>query len=284
MLSYFYPISENGIIYSIDMIRFKFIANTYVLRQVCDYIESSCSYEHFESFKPCTYRDLFKIRCDNNSFIIGLCFLGFESKDNMSCFIEFNPNKVGSRAELKHILDLLRFAQIKLDLSNYDLAVDIPVDKSYVSLVKDRRVYKKFCYDSKNSNVTEYLGVNIDSGRVKLYNKHIESELDYSLTRAEITSRHLDYNLFMSQFPKIVLASNLGLIDSIKLSQTDKVLLELLQLSPDCMYYFKRLGRDKQKNLAPFLFKNDNIVGVSEKVFNKMKKIIDFFQKNVDIY
>ena len=70
-------------------------------------------------------------------------------------------------------------------IARFDLAIDIPIDRSKCFLVKDRRLY----IERKHGiEFTQYLGAKSSSvGRVKLYNKTAEAKLDYPLTRLELT-------------------------------------------------------------------------------------------------
>lgn len=70
-------------------------------------------------------------------------------------------------------------------IRRFDLAVDIPVVRSDVFLVKDNRAYLERRHGQE---WTQYLGAKSSTvGRTKLYNKSVESRLDYPLTRLELT-------------------------------------------------------------------------------------------------
>lgn len=288
MLKYFdcYK-NENNVIYSVDMLRFRFYCDDSLKQKICDFVSSNFNYDIYRSAKSFGYSVLLDIKCNNavNHFVIGLGFNGLKKSESRSCFIEFNPNKVGSSFELSALLDFMFSLSLCFVLVLYDLAVDLPFSKKYISLIKDRRVYKKFVYDSEGVNVTEYLGSGADAGRIKLYNKSIESDLDYDLTRLELTTRSLDYLVVSKQFPKLLVCGFSDSFYSFKLSKTDLVLLELLYTCDDPSYYFKRLGKDKQKVLLPFVSQNFDL-GFNEEVFSYLLKIINFFKnfkKSVDI-
>ena len=101
--------------------------------------------------------------------------------------LEFNPNKVSDNEVFKIIHKLLiKYCRKSLNhIARFDLAIDIPVDRSRCFLVKDRRLY----IERKHGvEYTQYLGSKSASvGRVKLYNKTAEAKLDYPLTRLELT-------------------------------------------------------------------------------------------------
>lgn len=260
-MQYFNSININNVIYSIDKLRFTFVMPEFRQKFFIEYLKLNYDYNDFFSNKFFAYKFLFKffkIGFESQIITMGFGFNGTKKEEQINCFIEFNPNKVGNSVILKDIYKFFRIWNIDLKLSLYDIAVDFLIPKKYINLVKDRRVYKKFYYDSNNENVTEYLGSTVESGRVKLYNKTIEDNLNYDLTRCELTTNSLDFEIVSRIFPKLYILNDLNLIDFIKLSKTDLVLLELIQRSDEPSYYFKRLGKDKKKFLEPYLNSNYN--------------------------
>lgn len=76
-------------------------------------------------------------------------------------------------------------SRVHRSVRRFDLAVDIPIDRASVRLVKDRRVYSERRHGEE---WTEYLGPKASTvGRCKLYNKTAEAKLSYPLTRLELT-------------------------------------------------------------------------------------------------
>lgn len=280
MLNYYnYFENNDGVRYSIDMIRFKFYCSSQKMYLLREFVCNIADCDVYQSAKSFAYNVLLKVHIHNsvNTFAIGLGFNGLKSSEKTSCFIEFNPNRVGKCKQLIMILEYIRYLNINLDLSVYDIAIDIPISKKYVSLIKDKRVYKKFVYDCDCVNVTEYLGSTSDYGRVKLYNKAIESELDYDLTRLELSTNSIDYLVVSRQLPQLLVCGNLDLLDCVKLSKSDYVLLQLLWLCDNPSYYFKQLGKDKQVKLKPFINSNFTLE-FNEYIFTYLLKIIDKFK------
>ncbi len=277
-MKYFNCLEVGNLKYSIDMIRFKFELNKYYQDELYLIIKEIGTYEYFASNKSFHYRELYKIKSEDllYSFSLGIGFNGMKSEDRKLCFVEFNPNKLYDCRALSRILCFLN-SRVNLDLVLYDIAIDIPYNKKFVSLVKDKRMYKKFCYDCEGKNTTEYLGTTADAGRVKLYNKTIESNLNYDLTRLELTTNYTDYLIVEKQLPKLLVFGDLDFLSIIKLSKSDYVLLQLLWLCDDPSYYFKQLGRDKQEKIKPFVSSNFSL-NFSEKVFNHLMKIINTFK------
>ena len=56
----------------------------------------------------------------------------------------------------------------------FDLAIDLPVARDKVYLIKDKRVYEEYSYSAINK--TQHLGVRNNYGRVKVYNKALEQQ------------------------------------------------------------------------------------------------------------
>lgn len=98
--------------------------------------------------------------------------------------LEFNPNKVYDEDNL--LDDIIRilnaFKPSEVAVKRLDYAIDIPVPLDDVVVLqsrKDKRYYKG----------TIYLGKRMSHNAVKIYDKQKEQNLDYPLTRFEITCR-----------------------------------------------------------------------------------------------
>lgn len=275
-LEYFNPIyTDKGYILSVDKVRYNFnlglnqqeILNKqlYKLYDYNDYdIQLYHSHKTFDYYNLLTVKN----REDKSVFQLGVGFNAVKSSDRTKCFIEFNPNKC-----YKHIPFILSFLKSLtydgLDLNRFDLAIDIPFTRSSVSMFKDSRTYCKYygliLNDSKLDNYTEYLGQRNNPGYVKLYNKTIESKLDYDLTRLEITMDSFRYDDFLKYLPSVKLNLDYTFND---LKDTDKVLYELLVFHPSKNIYLKSLGRAKQEKLSKYLFDTEDVI-ISESDFFK---------------
>ncbi|GFP78563.1 hypothetical protein bsdtw1_04800 [Clostridium fungisolvens] len=138
-----------------------------------------------------------------------------------------------------------------MKIVRYDLAIDYPILRSSCHLLKDNR---KYC-DIRNSleDRTEYLGTRSHHGRVKLYNKMIESNLDYPLTRLELTiDADLNcYDEIKRIFPTVYVIDDLQLcFDTEKLTGTDKVLFFSCL---DNMDYLSMLSRKKKEKIVKMM-------------------------------
>ena len=183
---------------------------------------------YWTSYKPGTFQEQFSIRLkDGTSFWIGSA-LNSTSTIWGRYRMEFNPNKVGNHAEFKRLLGFfaLHTSPMQRSVKRFDLAIDIPIDREYCFLVKDRRMYIERRHGRE---YTQYLGSKSSSvGRVKLYNKQVESDLDYPLTRLELT---LDPEEPYEKvnFPKVFYLDNDKLcLDGFKATDTERFILNSL--------------------------------------------------------
>lgn len=263
ILTYFEPYNSNNVIYSCDMIRLRFAFDDRIKSIPLDFMYHVCwsfgyKVNKFDSSKQNSYRNMFVFskKDDDTSSVIKIGFF-LNRKDSCgyhSNFIEFNPNKT----DISVIAYLFRsFAAYAVKMSSrsifelvrYDLAIDIPVDRHYVRLLKSgKRSYTRI----EDVSLTEYLGKHNSNGFTKVYDKTIESELDYELTRVEVTCDSLQPAL-----PDIHLEQYQTSIDfDFDLTKTDKVLVELLRRCDDTdrAYWFRQLGRVKQDKIRQYIF------------------------------
>lgn len=255
-MDYFKPkVDPNGNIYSCDMVRLKcdFGDNS---KALVEFLSHKSAYDlkyeikYYKSYNNFSYKHLWTIYSpyeDNVSFTVGLD-LG-NSQQSIG-FVEFNPNKVELRDDARAILrTVLNFAIIR-ELKRYDLAIDLACQRSEAHLIRQgKRRYTKIL---ENDGLTEYLGVHNTEGFTKLYDKTKESDLkDEILTRLEITLlRHTDPQRV---FPVVKLGHDDISLCITGLTQTDRVLIDLLRDNEDKGYYLQRLGYDKRKKIEPYL-------------------------------
>lgn len=296
-LTYYRPIViDNYLFMSCDMLRIKFNMNEFMLNKFNRFIttyeimHSNVNVKKYFNISPFKYRNLLAISDfdTKNSFSLGLVYNDLNKTTN-DCFIDFNPNKCLNEfgtGLVQPFLDYIKHYGSHIELVRYDLAIDIPIEREFVSLDKDIRKYTKLWITdvetnysqivsdmekkqihykidvkSKNlSNCTEYLGQRNKSGFVKLYNKQIESDLDKPTTRLEITLDSISYDKFIQVLPNISIYKNVNQSDLDSLNDTEKVLLKLLQQNSNCDLYLKQLGRKMQDKLKRILYANDSIL------------------------
>ena len=282
MITYLQKIllSDNKTIMSLDMVRFNvqiFDSDKLVeLGQLLQWAQifQYKNYKTYKTFKLFAYKDLFSFWDDEKfaNFSFGFGLATNDKIDLMKGFIEFNPNK--SYEFVKPFLERLSHL-CEFELVRYDIAIDLKIDRSLVWLLRDdkRRYMKHNTLISTNSfDVTEYLGVRNTGGFVKLYNKQIESNLDYSLTRLELTCDDAYFSTFQKRLPKIYI-SDLSLFDIDKLDDTEKILFALMTELNDFskLNFLPRIRKQKLKKIF-----DRKLLHVTDKDFSQ---IIDLINK-----
>lgn len=277
MLTYFNNFEKNGVIYSVDMCRYNFKLDKTKKKELEEFLFKNYSnLRYFQSYKNFNYRHLFTANDDGEaSFTLGISFNGVNfSNDLTKCFVEFNPNK--SMTFVSDLINFLNYCGYGFELVRFDFAIDIPVYRNYVFLLKDRRDYAKYKVVQKSINmfdITEYLGQRNKNGFVKLYNKTIESSLNYDLTRLELTLDNTNYDNFVRCLPKICYYSNSL---NIGLNDTDRVLIDLMAIS-NSFEHLKYLGRKKSEKLLELF--NYNVININSfEFFNVISFLLSMFK------
>lgn len=259
MLSYWKKyVSENGLIYSCDMIRLNLEFFNVGLENVSKYLCTSTRIDievypiNLCQFK---YRNLVVIDYGESTMSVGLHFNGSRSSDTLKGFLEFNPNKCFCEQFEKDIAYIISQC-FTSELVRWDLAIDIPIRRDFLYLPKDQRLYSM--QKASNEDITEYLGRRNTVGRTKLYNKTLESNLDHDLTRYEVTLSGDFYDcgkyigpVYRRNYDEVVLGK--------ELKPNDQVLIELLQQCENPDYYFRRLSYHMRKKIELYVNCNDVI-------------------------
>lgn len=181
--AHYSPLSNAS--YSIDMLRYRLICdkslsqsviNSLDLQMMTDYVDT------WTSTKLGTYRFLYVYHFDEFVITVGWGLWTPHGCDLTQGFLESNPNKIADH--IRDFLDYLDDKHVKCDVIRYDLAIDFFQPRKNFSVLKDRRGYK---YINQGGAVTEYLGSRSRPGFFKLYDKTVESDLTFDLTRCELT-------------------------------------------------------------------------------------------------
>lgn len=280
MLSYFNPIqTENGLTLSVDRLVIDYYVGSPLKREAFSAfifrlpLHYNVDTQLWDAFKPGTYNSNAIIKLnDGNSFYIGMG-LNAAKTEWEKIRIEFNPNKVGCHSVLLRILRWLTGATQPMHRSirRFDLAVDIPIDRNDVTLIKDRRLYTS---RKHGAEFTEYLGAKASTtGRVKLYNKQTEAGLAYPLTRMEIT---LDPNIPHEKqpWPKVYYIDNhqCQLDDFRRLNDTQRFIVNALLAGFGSI---KDLGRREQEKIKPVLEQYIEYVEISKNDYMKILQQLD---------
>lgn len=242
-MKYYNQKVSNGLTYSLDMIRLSCSASYKELeRFLSDYNESNQA-KQLKLDKPSYVLMKYKNFITIEYFGFGVLKMGFHM--NGICrerlergFVEFNPNKLGNSEDFWEDFKLIKSHIDILGITRFDLAIDIPKYRNKIAFVKDNRMYS--CIQKSNLNFTEYLGKKNKPGRVKLYNKQIEMDLEYPLTRLEITCSENKVNL-----PKVV--------DLSLLKGADLELMQIILLSGDLTQAIAKLTPYKRGKVNQIL-------------------------------
>lgn len=302
MLSYYNPFYDvDGHIVSCDNIRLKFdFGSEDSLKEFSKFLlKFSDKYQYYSSFRDCSYRHLFVFGVHGLSFSLGLSFNGFHSDDQLKGFLDVNPNKILGdlyfqdgyfrtmdcpfleddsfqfylKYELKDILSsvVLRIRECAVHslVSRFDLALDVPVVRSRVQLIKDNRKYSQIFKSSEN--FTEYLGNTNEGGRVKVYNKSLESDLPYDLTRIEVTCDTYDYDKFCKRWPRVYVREKIPL-------DSENVLIQLLseQDVDRFDFYLRQIGRKQKERVRDLLLTRP--FEISKKAYDHVVNICEDFE------
>jgi len=195
---YYGSVQDNNIVYSVDMIRLK----TYISYSLFTEVEfrfNTCWEEYVEkkwtSGRAFNFFYNYNIKIEDGiSFYFGFLHNSEKRSDNDSLSynftIEFNPNKVQDNKILLYLLDLSNEWYIK----SLDMACDLRIN--ILDIVYDKGLKRSVKSISNGfDDKTYYIGKG--NGRVKIYNKKRESDLnlDYDLTRVEVSLEYDDFNI-----------------------------------------------------------------------------------------
>lgn len=233
------------------------------------------------------YHYLYKVKLfdDDNScsFSFGFGLLS-KTENRNSGFIEFNPNKCFQLPIFKvFITNFFGFCRT-IKLVRYDLAIDIPCNRNQIKMVKtSNHRYESITSYLKvgeviNKSVTEYQGVRSHNKFTKLYDKGIESDLGYNLTRIEFTFDREETTF--NGLPKFFFYDSriLPNLDFSSLSSSDIVLIDLLRNSDNLNLYIRNLPRSKVKKIFSFLY--DYNLKLDFNLFLKIRTEALSFEKN----
>lgn len=286
-MNYYYSISDNdNNIYSIDNVRISFELKHDSFIDFQYYFSNNNRIDIIDyplCFSEFRYKCLLKVCYKSGSLTLGYCFNGVSFDDKLKGFLDFNPNKCMDDRQCIYDLQKLRSFSYIFDVVRWDLAIDVPTDRNNVHLKKDRRKYE--LHEHSYNDRTEYLGVRNSVGRVKIYNKTVESKLDYLLTRVETTCGSLDVYKDKKKFdrilPDILLLNSQQNIVIADLKDTEKVLVQLINASDYPMYYYNQLGRVMKNKLKPYLFQESNMLKYD---YACIDKCCQFIKEKIVLY
>lgn len=280
VLNYFNPVWENGLTYSVDMVRLDVRADLETGQKWFNLLSNKEDYfgkiEYYQSFKMYQYRHLITVKLDDcdSSITMGFQLNSEKKHESFKGFIEFNPNKVGCSKFYEWLLIQLKIQFKEVNVNRWDLAIDIPIERSRVFMRKDNRLYSKL--ESQNG-ITEYLGRRSHDGFVKLYDKTKESNLDIKQTRFEITISGLK-EFDSLNIPEVTIINEFSNMND--LNTTDKVLVELIKLNGGIEEYLRKLGRRKSEKLRPYLVQTDKALCIEKNIYDELINQLKLYQIN----
>lgn len=280
MISYFNQIEFDGKVISCDNLRIEFVLNSRkdCISDVVNYFSNSFRVD-IKGFPQDTrdfhYKYFFNISytcaCGIVVLTVAFVFNGTDfNNDQLKGYIDFNPNKIGDNLQFWQDYRFLKSNCEEFKIKRLDIALDIPTSRQNVVLMKDNRLYGIKAYSLDNR--TEYLGLRSNIGFVKVYNKTLESKLNYALTRIETTCE-CSVDSFYKHFPKVFdLESNIQLSsEMLSLSDTDLAIVRLwiqafsLGIDNGAMF-FNSLGRNKKQKLKDFIVPESCLVIVPKTI------------------
>lgn len=194
-MQYYRPIiTDDGLTLSIDGLIIDYYLSNPAERETLSKILSTLdlnyavNIRHWSSLRIGTFRENFTF-----TFRDGLSFwLGFglnEAKPNFGKIrLDANPNHCAHHLVYQYLLGWLNqnCNGFRKTIKRFDLAIDCQANRADVELLKDHRAYTEI--RKSQTDRTQYLGARSAGGRIKLYNKSIESKLKGPpLTRLELT-------------------------------------------------------------------------------------------------
>lgn len=229
----------------------KFISESY---KAFKFVKDNCRIS--DNFAQYHFNYNFKLI--NNSAFFFAYQHNSHNKDKKCWKIEFNPNKCFPDLFLDEFISFVVNVSKDIQIAQMDLAIDFPMPRTNFYFDKDKRKSVEKVYETVNDgfgNTTEYLSVHNSHGFCKLYNKSVESDLDFACTRFEITLQDYSKSKVIEAFPDLHIYDKTQLtFDELqkiqKLSQNDCVLLEMACKYPQL---YQKLTYRKRMKLAPYV-------------------------------
>ena len=265
-----YEKDNNGIIYSVDMIRVGFEIYTPDFEKLLNSDIGQDTKRRlsqvFESNASAKYKFIIKWsypKDGNGVATIGYCYNDAKWEQRFAGFIEFNPNSFIDNQAFWTDYSVFKSKVKCLEVKRYDLAIDIPIIRDRIMVIKGNQKYSCEMYSRQNK--TEYLGRRNKIGFTKIYNKQIEKGLSKPLTRVEVTCGTDDIKI-----PAVVDLSGIKGKDNAVLTSiltNDIPSLALATLSP---YYQGIIRSEIEKNII--CFDRDCINAINEQASKYIEK------------
>lgn len=177
--------------YSVDMVRLLVKLRPGEYQTIFDYQSKMPGMSFYMSNRAKDYHYNITVKTEEYGYWMG--YKHNSSQDNNDFVLEYNPNKVRNDLLIDYILNNYFNKVTCYDIRysprvcSVDIAVDIPINILNCLVFKQTKGRYMF-YSGSTGRPDDYtIYVGKGAGRIKLYNKALESGLDYDLTRYEVS-------------------------------------------------------------------------------------------------
>lgn len=269
--------------YSVDMVRLMVKLRPGEFQTIFDYQARMPDMSFYMSNRAKDYHNNVVVKKKEYSYWMG--YKHNSNVDNCDFVLEYNPNKVSNDLFIDYILNnyfnKVTSYNVKYSprVCSVDIAVDI--DCNILNCLVFKQTKGRYLFYSGSTgradDFTVYIGKG--PGRVKIYNKALESSLDYDLTRYEVSLK---------------IDKPLQHIRNVKIDVDTKPILKIIdmQLGIDAEmratlsgflqepYLINQLTQYKRKKYREMI---DNCVDFKLDSREIEKKIIEYIDNNMDM-
>lgn len=284
-MNYYRPLlTDDGLTLSVDGLIIEYYLSNPADRETLSKILSTLDLKyavnirHWSSLRIGTFRENFTFAFRyGSSFWLGVGLN--EAKPNFGKVrLDANPNHCAHHQAYQYLLGWLnqKCTGFRKTIKRFDLAIDCQADRADVELLKDHRAYTEI--RKSQTDRTQYLGARSAGGRIKLYNKSIESKLKGPpLTRLELT---LDPSIPYSEirWPKAyAIKTRQAQIDELAhLTGTERALLDGVL---DGAIDLTKLGRKTRLKLEQYMGGYVQWLTITEADYRQMLNRVHCFLK-----
>lgn len=270
--------------YSVDMVRLLVKLRPGEFQTIFDYQAKMPDISYYMSNRVKDYHYNIVVKKEKYSYWMG--YKHNSSQDNNDFVLEYNPNKVHDDMLVDYILNNYFNKVTCYDIRylpkvcSVDIAVDIPINILNCLVFKQTKGRYLFYSGStgRADDFTIYVGKG--PGRVKIYNKALESGLNYDLTRYEVSLK-LDKPLQQIRNVKV----------NVELKPILKIIDMKIGMDPEIRatingflqepYLVNQLSQYKRKKYREMI---DNCVDFKLDSREIERKIIEYIDNNMDMF
>ena len=269
--------------YSVDMVRLLVKLRPGEFQTIFDYQARMPDMSYYMSSRAKDYHYNVVVKKNDYSYWMG--YRHNSGKDNFDFVLEYNPNKVRNDVLVNYILNNYFNKATCYDIRyspkvcSVDIAVDIDCNILNCMLIKQTNGRYLF-YSGRTGRADDFtIYIGKGPGRVKLYNKAIESGLNYDLTRYEVSLK-LDKPLQTIRNVKVDVETRpiLKIIDmQIGIDPELRATINGLLQEP---YLINQLTKYKRKKYREMI---ENCIDIKLDSKEIEKKIIEYVDNNMNL-